>query len=39
MPVEKGESVKNAPKIERQYRVGLSCLIDAKVYGDLITSK
>ena len=36
---EKGESVKNAPVIERQYRLVLGCLVDAKVRGNLITSK
>jgi hypothetical protein len=35
----RGESVKNAPEIERQYRLELGCLIDAKAGGNLVTSK
>ncbi|MER5451320.1 hypothetical protein ABT052_47115 [Streptomyces sp. NPDC002766] len=31
--------MKNAPAIERQYRLGLGCLVDAKVRGNVITSK
>ncbi|MFF4590350.1 hypothetical protein [Streptomyces sp. NPDC001388] len=31
--------MKKAPDIERQYRLGLGCLIDAKVRGSVVTSK